>query len=416
MKLSAIILLTTAVTAVAATHVTFDANGVCEIDGAKTFVLSFALPPPADGKTPEGKNAWQELEDAGATFARIAPQKWPTEEEQGSPAAMARLKNWLDAAAAHHLHCWITLGDLPALKANDPAKEQTLRRIVTAFKDHPGLGGWKGADEPAWVKVPADRVARAYALFKQLDPNHPVIIIQAPTRASLPFGPYMQACDVTGVDIYPLAYPPGKHSDFGNREMSIVSDTTQWIRAAAHGKPVWMTLQIAWGGVASAGKTLRFPTFEQSRYMAYAAIINGARGINYQGGALPTTLNERDTKLGWNWTFWQRVMRPLVEELGVHSPLYPALLAPDAKLAIKLQGASDIEFITRQVGSEIFLLAARREGETGKVAFSGLPVEDATYQLLYEEPRNVTIKDGAFEEWFAPNEVHVYRFRRSSGR
>jgi len=394
--------------------ITFDSSGGMQIDGKKTFVISFGMPPPAGGKTPEGKDGLAELHDAGANFARIAPQKWPTEEAQGSPAALARFQGWLDAAAAAHLYCWITLGDLPAIKPKDPKNEEMLRMIINRFKNHPGLGGWKGYDEPAWGKIPVEPLKRAYELFHQLDPNHPVIVIHAPTKASLPLEPYMAACDVTGVDIYPIAYPPGKHSDFGNREISIVADCTQWISRAAHGKPVWMTLQIAWGGTASAGKTLRFPSFEQERYMAYAAIINGARGINYQGGALPLSLNERDAKLGWNWTFWERVMRRLVEELGEKSPLQPALVAANAKLPIKVEGAGDVEFTTRQVNNDLFILAAKREGATAKVKFSGIATTQTSGDVLFEEPRRIQIEGGAFEDWFGPNDVHVYRIARGN--
>src|SRR5438046_4059408 len=93
-----------------------------------------------------------------------------------------------------------------------------------------------------------------------------------------------------------------------------------------------MTLQIAWAGTATPGKPLRCPTFPQQRYMAYAAIINGARGLNFQGGERPLSLTPRDAKLGWNWTYWKNVMRGLVEELGENSPLYPALLAGNSKL------------------------------------------------------------------------------------
>jgi hypothetical protein len=402
------------VSVAAAANVSFDENGVCQIDGKKTFVISFGMPPPAGGKTPQGNDAFAELREAGATFVRIAPQKWPTEEKQGSPEAMARIQRWLDVAAAHDMHCWITLGELPALKPKNKDGEQTLRTIVNRFRDHPGLGGWKGADEPAWVKVPPDNCVAAYRIFKALDPDHPVILIQAPTKASLPLEPYADACDVTGVDIYPIAYPPGKHSDFGNRELSIVSDCTRWVVRASKGKPVWMTLQIAWGGVASEGKTLRFPSFEQSRYMAYAAIINGARGINYQGGALPTTLNERDMKLGWNWTFWENVMRRLVLELGDKGPLKDALLAPNSKLGVKLAKPADVEFAVREVGRDVFILAAKREGETGQVKFTGLPAAtDERVEVLFEAPRTVKVTGGGFEDWFGPNDVHVYRLHRA---
>jgi hypothetical protein len=30
---------------------------------------------------------------------------------------------------------------------------------------------------------------------------------------------------------------------------------------------------------------------------------------------------------------------------------------------------------------------------------------------MFESPRRVQAKDGSFTDWFAPFEVHVYRFR-----
>jgi hypothetical protein len=391
----------------AATKVTFDANGVLELDGKKTFVVSFSLPPPPGGKTPEGKDGLAELRDAGANFMRIRPEKQPVEFDE---AGVAYVKKWLDSAAAVGMHCWITTGELGAIKPNQPGAEAKLQKVIERFKNHPGLGAWKGYDEPAWVKTPAEAVSKAYAIFKQADPNHPVILIHAPMQGAPSPEPYMPACDITGVDIYRIQYPTPMHGDFG-KELSAVADVTKWIVKASNGKPVWMTLQIAFGGTAAPGKILRFPTFAEERYMAYAAIINGARGINYQGGALPLTLNERDAKLGWNWTFWKKVMRQLIEEVGEKSPLYPALLAPESKLPIELEGAN-VEFCTREVGNEIFILAAKREGATAKAIFSGLPATDAQGTVLFEEPRKIEIKDGRFEDWFGPNEVHVYKLKR----
>ena len=59
---------------------------------------------------------------------------------------------------------------------------------------------------------------------------------------------------------------------------------------AAGTKPVWMTLQIAWSGVVTSQKNPRhvprFPTLQQERFMAYQAIVNGARGLVFFGGHL----------------------------------------------------------------------------------------------------------------------------------
>src|SRR2546426_10498425 len=144
--------------------------------------------------------------------------------------------------------------------------------------------------------------------------------------------------------------------------------------------------------------------------MTYQAIINGARGLIYFGGNNVEAMSEADRGLGWNWTFWQRVLRPVIEEIGSKSALYPALVAPTSKLPIKVSGADGMEFCAREVGGELFLLACKREGETEKVEFSGLPMAASVGEVMFESPRTVKAENGKFTDWFAPFEVHVYRF------
>src|SRR5205814_2289128 len=119
----------------------------------------------------------------------------------------------------------------------------------------------------------------------------------------------------------------------------------------------WMTLQISFSGTTKPGKTMRLPMFAQERFMTYEAIIDGARGINYFGGANHVTLNERDAKLGYNWTFWERILKPLLAEINEKSLLHEALIAPNSKLPVKAEGTPDVEFTVREVGQEIFILA-----------------------------------------------------------
>jgi len=43
------------------------------------------------------------------------------------------------------------------------------------------------------------------------------------------------------------------------------------------------------------------------------------------------------TRIRTNWRFWQRVLRPVLEEIGDRSPMYPALLVPNSKLPVKVE-------------------------------------------------------------------------------
>ena len=52
----------------------------------------------------------------------------------------------------------------------------------------------------------------------------------------------------------------------------------------------------------------------------------------------------------------------------------------------------------------------KREGDTIMVRFNGLPNVAADGEVMFESPRKVTAKDGQLTDWFAPFDVHVYRF------
>ena len=67
----------------------------------------------------------------------------------------------------------------------------------------------------------------------------------------------------------------------------------------------------------------------------------------------------------------------------------------------------------RVLGRDMFLLACKREGPTIKAQFSGLPEHATGGEVLFENPRRVTAREGKFTDWFAPFDVHVYRFKFS---
>lgn len=392
----------------AGNQVTFNPDHVLIINGKKVFPIGFTTAPDPVAKAPNGKYGLEELADAGATFMRTG-----TLGKDWTETTIADEQKWEDAAARFGLYCWPNLRELASIDGRNREREVRLRRVVEKFKDHPGLGMWKGEDEPQWgnKKIPPE--IRAREIIRELDPNHPVAILHAPRGTVEQMRAYNPAGDITGADIYPIGYPPGADSRLPNKEISVVGDYTKRMLEVSEGKmPVWMVLQICWSGVVKPGKTLRFPTYPEERFMSYQAIIDGARGIIYFGGNLRQAMAPEDGRLGWNWKFWNRVLRPVIEEIGNKSPLEPALVAPDSKLPVKLTGASDVEFCVREAGPDIFVLACKREGQTVNVEFSGLPAVNSPAEVMFESPRTVQVSGGKFTDWFGPFEVHVYRFHR----
>jgi len=145
------------------------------------------------------------------------------------------------------------------------------------------------------------------------------------------------------------------------------------------------------------------------------------------GGHLTQVARPVDARAGWNWTFWEQALRPLLEELA-STAVAPALVAADGP---KVEStAQDLDVVTRRDGRFLYLIAARRGGATSRVGFTGLPRKlDGSPitggQVLFEyvqEPlpppigagrqafRSVSVVRGGFRDWFGPHDVHVYRF------
>ena len=392
------------------------------------FPLILSNGPPPGAKVPSGRDALAEVADGGANFIRAGRPIWSPESIDQQIAAEREV---LDAAAAAGLGCWLQLGNVPDLPARGFApREHVLTRIVGQFKGHPALGAWKGVDEPANPnrpqRVPAAGLVRAYKTLHETDPHHPVVITQAPGTPVAQLLAYRPAFDITGADIYPVSYPPGKHLGGRHRDIGIVGDVTRKMVRAAGGKPVWMTLQIAWSGVIPTEQhprnVPRFPTLDQERFMAYQAIANGARGLAFFGGHLTQIARPADAQAGWNWTFWQQVLRPLLEEL-TSSSVAPALVAPDARRAVKASTKA-VELVTREAGEFLYVIAVRRGSGTSRIGFSGLPrrrdgqpISGGEVLFEYENSafrtfRTLPVADGRFRDWFAQHDARVYLFAR----
>ena len=63
----------------------------------------------------------------------------------------------MKAAARAGMYCMPSLKELAEIDAKHPEMEERLRRVVRFFKNNPGMGVWKGADEPQWGKIPFQR-------------------------------------------------------------------------------------------------------------------------------------------------------------------------------------------------------------------------------------------------------------------
>jgi len=144
--------------------------------------------------------------------------------------------------------------------------------------------------------------------------------------------------------------------------------------------------------------------------MAYDAILNGARGLLFYGGHISHCHDTRDAALGWNWTYWNHVLKGLVAEIGPHGRLHPALLAPGSGPELRTTDPTT-EVRSRRVGAtDMWVMTTRSGPGTTDVTISGLPHTIAA-GAHYRSKRPVTVRKGAFTDTFSQWDVHVYHFR-----
>src|SRR6185312_11469578 len=213
----------------------------------------------------------------------------------------------------------------------------------------------------------------AFDATEAIDPDHLFVIIEAPRGAATELAPFSAVCTGHGVDVYPVSF------GVADPDLSQVGKWTRTIRSVTPGRAVFTTLQICFSGSDDpAGSD---------------AIINGARGLIFFGGATPHCLFPADAALGWNWTFWDDVLRRLVAEIGPRGRLHPALLAPDTGPALRTDDPTT-EIESRSVGEgDIWVMAARSGSGTRKVTIRGLPAA-ITKGRHYRSNRPVTVRRG----------------------
>ena len=302
-------------------------DGMLEVDGQRLFVLGLYENPVED-------NVLEEVARAGFNLVRAS-------QSQES----------LDRLHRHNLYGWLMTGGSIALRDESEESARPLREMVSAWADHPALLVWEVPDEALWncmlnafategswleraalfdqnARGLAARMTAGYRLLRQLDPKHPLWMNHAAGNSLEHLTLMGHGADIAGCDIYPLMPYPTRPLDISRSGLAFVGMATTRMQASVPGKPVWMVLQgMGWGDfenpvIALQPRPSQRPTFEESRFMAYNAIVRGARGVLYWG----THIIGKDTEM------WRELLS-VVRELADRQAL---LSAPDSALEVDI--------------------------------------------------------------------------------
>ena len=194
----------------------------------------------------------------------------------------------LDAIDAAGMYGMVGMNSGKLFKAI-PEKEKLehVIQLAEGYKKtlaHPALLCYFSTDEPSWRGVQLEPYQNGYRLFRDyVDPWRPVYLNEAPRGTSEALRPSGDACDLYGIDIYPIP-PPNPHSELEDKGITSVGKYTDMCRVTVRDrKPVWMTLQaFSWEHMYHRPNEV-YPTLEENRFMAYDSIAHGATGLMYYG-------------------------------------------------------------------------------------------------------------------------------------
>ena len=392
---------------------TYDRSRTILVNGHPTFPIVLSPGPPLGSSAPTGTNGLAETVSAGVNVFRTGAGGIWTDGDIDSALA------WDRATAALHAYTWPNLSGYSQALAGSTVDAGLAHVVDTLTNDPSGsaIAMWKGRDEPWWSNIAPSALQFAYCRVTSrgdpswcrgelpLDPSRLWVTIEAPRGTATDLAPYSSVTDIHGVDIYPVTITRPQP------DLHAVGRWTASLAAATPAGPVWTTIQICSSG--SSDKTTGefvVPTFQQERYMAYDAILNGARALTFYGGNNTRCFSGSDAQYGWNWSFWQATLEPLVQELSASSPLAPALVNAAPTPHVTSAGTGG-EVLLKQGTSvdDLWLIAARNAPGTRTVTFKGLPrwVHRAG---VYTEHRSVTARRGSFRDRFSQWDVHVYHF------
>jgi len=340
----------------------------------------------------------------------------------------------LDRVQAAGMKGWVSI----PLEAG--AESEELRKTVELLVNHPALAVWEGPDEVVWnftafsglyrsgiyshpgewwqqtplVVQRAELEARKLlpklrsgcALIRKIDrQKHPIWINEAAESDMKFMRKYLDDIDITGCDIYPI------HET--NHNPAAVGDFTDRFRSIGKGKPVWMVLQgFSWHETQPPkDEHLVYPSFLESRFMAYDAIAHGASGILYWGTWMPPKSSPfRDS-------LWA-----LVKELHVLQPFLVAKEQANIRVVLTeskgraAENSRGVRHIARRLGAEWLIILINEDDHFHMgVEIQGLTkLGGRNLELLYDSETVVT-QGGTFVTRLRPYEVKVFATGRQWG-
>ena len=378
------------------THITYDADGMIRMDGKRTFVLGLY-------QRPSVRDAFTRMARQGINLVSLP--------------ADGKL---LDSAGVAGLKGWVTLGTIDSTQR---VKSWTpVRQKIEQLKSNPALLAWEIEDEPSFswnssqLRIVPKLMIETHDSIRKADKVHPIYLNHAPVNLVETLKRYNDSNDITACDIYPVIpsgikpmyalNADGFQGDLSNTSLSQVGDYVDKMRkVCGPNRPLLMVLQgFAWEMLRPVAERdsskIRYPTLNESWFMAWDAILNGSNGLIWWGTAYVPE----------NHPF----LRDLARVSTQLSSIKEVLTLPDLPHPVRINyvemGHSinkGIEIKIKKSKDAIWILTANTERYPVRAEIHTQFSAEAA-EVLFEN-RSVAIHESTIVEDYQPYEVHLYK-------
>lgn len=344
----------------------------------------------------------------------------------------------LNRVQAHGMMGWVPLS---LQSGATPEFQERIR----ALAEHPALAIWEGPDEVVWnftaysglwrqdrigvfpnkdewwmqtplsIEYSEARAAEimpnmreAVEFIRSVDPHNRQVWINEARDSDLKFvRQYIDFVDIAGCDDYPI------RAD--TRPAIRVADATDRWRQVGKGRPVWMVLQaFSWNDLDDEhGDITAFPTFAESRLMAYACIARGARGILYWGSSYLKS-QQKDA--------FRKSLYALTSELAALQPFLTAPVERYVTVQVTDDGRTDIPVPTsirgvsisaRRTGRDWLIILVNEDPHSHMgVEVIGLDALNGTEFVELYGDEETSVSEGSFVTRMRPFEVKLFATHR----
>ena len=274
----------------------------------------------------------------------------------------------------------------------------------------PTLLAWMHPDEPDFRKVAPGTLATAYAQYKAIDPQKPVLVnfsggnllLGTPGRST--YEEYMASADWISNDIYPITgWDKPEWIDYSlpaaeRRNAGVVVDR---LRQWSGGKPQWAVVESSNQNLTWVTKP-RGPTRAEVRGQVWHSIIHGATGIVYFpmqiGGSFRFDVTPAD----------------VAEEMTIQNQRIQSLAgiinSSPARTGLTLNfGSPLLEGTSRRYKGSEFYFVLNMSNTTLDDQSIALPTLGVPAVNVIGEGRSLLPQGGTIVDDFAPYEMHVYQ-------